>query len=158
MRLVMLVMGTIAVALCVNNAWGDETVFTCKDAITHSYSADGGYSKPGWSADKNANVTMLIRKIPADLAKTGSFYDIQTTTQHGKLSSLKEGCVIQEILDSFMILNLDQAFVVTCKEWISTYLFYTRSGVPQLLETHLFFPHSGTAASVTATKDCKKGD
>jgi hypothetical protein len=111
-------------------------LFTCKGAVAHVYIAEGGYSKPGWSTLTIPNVIKLIR---TDLAKTGSFYDIQSTAPDtGKYSYLEDACMIKEIGD-FDVLDLDKAFVVTCKTMISSFLFYTRSGVHQLLETHLSF-------------------
>jgi hypothetical protein len=149
----------IAACICIaltHQCLSDETLFTCKGGTLHNYTADGGHEKPGWSAPETKNVTKLIR-TDAYLAKTGSFFNIEVTTQYGKVSLLEVPCVIRDILDP-VVTDLDQAFVVTCKEYISTYLFYTRSGVPQLLETHLSLRHASTGASVAATKDCKQGD
>ena len=135
---------------------GDETLFTCKGGTAHIYTAEGGYSKPGWSTLTIPDVTKLVRTEPP----TGSFpfYDIQSIAPDtGKSSYLEDACVIKEIGD-FDVLDLDKAFVVTCKTTISTFLFYTRSGVHQLLETYLSFLHANTGAAVTATKDCEPGD
>ena len=153
----------IAACICIaltQPCLGDETLFTCKDAVQHVYTAEGGREKPGWSIDKRPT-DRVIKLILTDLAKTGSDFDIQAIGQHGKVSLLKDTpdqpCGIKEILDADAW-GLDRAFVVTCRSSISTFLFYTRSGVPQLLETYLSLSHASTVASVTATKDCKPGD
>jgi hypothetical protein len=136
---------------------GDETLFTCKGGTRHGYTVEGGHDKPGWwLTDKIPDVIKLIRTDP----KTGSFpfFDIQTITQFGKGKySLVEGCEAKEIFD-LDVLDLDKAFVVTCKDMISAYLFYTRNGVPQLLVSHLSLRHASAGAAVTAAKDCKPGD
>jgi hypothetical protein len=131
----------------------DETLFTCRRGSSHLYTSEGGYSKPGWSVDEGNNVIKLIRKQPA----SGGFYDIQGTTITGMYSSLADGCLIAEQLEKGGH-SLDLIFVVTCKWRISTYLFHRRSGVDQLLETHLGLFPDDTFASVFITKDCKQGD
>src|SRR6516165_519280 len=93
----------------------------------------------------------LIRKQPA----RGGFFDIQYGTSPRLLSSLEGGCHIEREFDDHH--PLDWAFVVRCEGFISTFLFHTRSGVDQLLETHLSL-FSDTAAGVSITKDCKRGD
>ena len=132
----------------------DETLFTCRGGSGHGYTAEGGYSKPGWSASewKSEEKTIkLIRKQPA----RGGFFDIQYGTSPRLLSSLEGGCHIEREFDDHH--PLDWAFVVRCEGFISTFLFHTRSGVDQLLETHLSL-FSDTAAGVSITKDCKRGD
>ena len=66
---------------------GDETLFTCKDGTQQSYIAEGGHDKPGWSTNKSGGV---IKLLTTDLAKTGSFFDIEVTTKYGNYSSLKD--------------------------------------------------------------------
>ena len=117
----------IAACICIaltQQCLGDETVFTCKGGAQHSYIAEGGHEKPGWSAQATLNVTKLIR---TDLAKTGSFFDIQVTTQHGTTHSDFRKCLspIKEI-SQFEVLGLDKALVVTCKEMISKLPIFTR--------------------------------
>jgi hypothetical protein len=150
----------IAACICIaltHPCLGDETLFTCRDAIQQIYTAEGGQQKPGWSTDKWP-ADRVVKLIQLDAAKRGSAFDIQGITQYGKRSFL-ESCAIKRVWGSDL-LSLDQAFVVTCEAdpSISTFLFYTRSGAHQLLETHLTFSHSFTNATVIATKDCKKGD
>jgi hypothetical protein len=134
--------------------FSDETMFTCRGGSNHGYVAEGSYEKPGWSMSewkREEKAVKLIRKQPA---KTG-FYDIQATLSSGRLSLLEDGCSIEE---EFGERSLDLTFVVKCKTMISTFLFYTRSGVVQLLETHLMLFSDNTGASVSVTKDCKRGD
>jgi hypothetical protein len=129
----------------------DETLFTCLGGAGHSYVAEGGVSKPGWSAEEWERVTRLILKQPA----SGGLFDIQWTTTRGRNSFLENACSIERKFDQH---DLNLAFMVTCKDMISTYLFYTRSGVDQLLETHLSIVSENTGASVSMTKDCKRGN
>jgi hypothetical protein len=131
----------------------DETLFTCRGGSSHLYTSEGGYSKPGWSVDNVMRTIKLIRKQPA----SGGFYDIQGTTITGMYSSLADGCLIAEQIEKGGR-SLDLIFAVTCKWTISTYLFHRRSGVDQLLETHLGLFADDTFASVSMTKDCKRGD
>jgi len=130
----------------------------------HTYNAEGGFLKPGWVTDERKGTTRLVK---TKVTEKGS-YDIQFTGNHaGTYSALADSCAVTDMLGIASIFNLDiatmpstldKAFVVTCKEMISTYLFYTRSGIPQLLETHLDLPHENTSASVSITKDCRPGD
>ena len=72
-------------------------------------------------------------------------------------SILKDAsCDIEEIYNVLVV--LDHAFVAKCKDDVSTFLFYTRSGVTRLLETIVSFPHVSTFASVSVSMNCKKGD
>jgi hypothetical protein len=128
----------------------DETLFTCRGGAGQSYVAEGGVSKPGWSAEEWERVTRLILKQPA----RDELFDIQWTTTRGRNSFLENACIIERKFDQR---DLDLAFMVTCKDMISTYLFYTRSGVDQLLETHLIVFSENTGASVSMTKECKRG-
>jgi hypothetical protein len=152
----------LAASICTTLAqpcWADETLFTCKGGSGHLYTAEGGYEKPGWQASQiKSNVIKLIKITKA--AEKGSFYDIQGNTEHGKFSALENSCKVYDhfYLNQDQDITLDQAFVVACKGMISTYLFYTRSGAAQLIETHLVLLHDHTGASVSATKDCKQGD
>ena len=146
--------GCICIALT-QYCYADQTLFTCSEGSTHTYRAEGGQQKAGWSASETRkNVTKLIQTNPAE---RGSYFDIQVTNDLGTHSSLGDSCSIREKFDPD-ISNPDSAFVVACQEMISTYLFFTRSGVIQLLETHLALSHDSTAASVSATKNCKRGD
>ena len=95
-------------------------------------------------------MTRLILKQPA----RDELFDIQWTTTRGRNSFLENACIIERKFDQR---DLDLAFMVTCKDMISTYLFYTRSGVDQLLETHLIVFSENTGASVSMTKECKRG-
>jgi hypothetical protein len=128
----------------------DETLFTCRGGTGHSYVAEGGVSTPGWSAEEWERVTRLILKQPA----SGGLFDIQWTSTRGRNSFLEDACSIERKLDQ----HLELAFVVTCKDMISTYVFYTRNGVDQLLETHLVLFPNNTGASVSMTKECKPGN
>jgi hypothetical protein len=77
----------IAACICLaltQQCLGDETLFTCKDAVQHSYTAEGGREKPGWSIDKRPT-DRVIKLIRTDLARTGSFFDIQSIGEHGKV-------------------------------------------------------------------------
>jgi hypothetical protein len=133
----------------------DETLFTCRGGSGHGYTAEGGYSKPGWSVSewkREEKTIKLIQKQPA----RGGFFDIQYGTSTRLLSFLEDGCRIEREFDDAH--PLDRAFVVRCEEGISTFLFHTRSGVDQLLETHLGLFSDVTIASVSMTKDCKRGD
>ena len=130
---------------------GDATLLTCRGGAVHSYIAEGGASKPGWSMDEGEKVTNLIQKESA----RGAFFDIQTTVKDVRLSFLEDACSIERKSGGS---ELELTFVVTCKEMISTFLFYARNGIYQLLETHLGLFREATGASVSMTKDCKRGD
>jgi hypothetical protein len=148
----------LAACICIaltQPCFGDQTLFTCREGSTHTYRAEGGQQKPGWSiSETRKNVTKLIQTNPAE---KGSYFDIQVTTDSGIYSSLGDSCSVREKFDPD-ISNPDSTFVVACQEMISTYLFFTRNGVIQLFETHLSLSHDSTAASVSATKNCKRGD
>ena len=142
---------------------GDETLFTCTGGNRHTYNAEGGYLKPGWVTEDRKGTIKLVK---TKLTEKGS-YDIQFTGDNaGTYSALADRCAVTDMLGMASIFNLDtatmtsldKAFIVTCRDMISTYLFYTRSGIPQLLETHLDLPHETTSASVSMTKDCRPGD
>ena len=141
---------------------GDETLFTCTDPVGSAYVTEGGYDKPGWRGpDKTGPVvTKLIRlETPKHSLQSSTFVDIQKiTTQNGVHSFLKDdpSCDIEEIYGDVPL--FDQAFVGKCKSLVSTFLFYTRSGVTQLLETLVSFPNFSTAAGVSVWMTCKKGD
>ena len=139
---------------------GDQTLFTCADDIGYIYVAEGGQNKPGWEQKTSPNVTKLIRM--EDAVKAGGFFDIQGTTKSGVISWLKEAsCHIDDISKS---MSLDMAFLVKCGfatgsfAHVSTYLFYTRSGVPRLLETYLSLEPAYTGAGMSVSKPCKTGD
>jgi hypothetical protein len=109
-------------------------------------------------------VTKLVQTNPAE---KGSAWDIQVTNEAGKFSSLDAGCRVDDMIMLGVVFrldmmpdhySLDQAILVSCKERLATYLFYTRSGANHLLETHLVIPQGVTSATVSATKDCKPGD
>ena len=160
-------MKTLIAACCIcigltQQCLGDETLFTCTDLVGYGYVAEGGYEKPGWSGSEKTgspDLTKLIRlETPKHSSQSSTFVDIQRIDKYGVHSFLKDdaSCDIEEIYD--VIPLLDQAFVVKCKGSISTFLFYTRSGVTRLLETYVSFPHFSTAAAVTVSRNCKKGD
>ena len=81
--------------------------------------------------------------------------DIQRISKSG-VSSSKLDCKIEDFFEDVPL--LDQAFVMKCKGSVSTFLFYTRSGVTRLLETIVSFQHETTAAAVSVSRNCKKGD
>src|SRR5215472_15645648 len=84
--------------------FGDETLFTCLGGAGHSYVAEGGISKPGWSAEEWERVTRLILKQPA----TGALFDIQWTTTRGRSSFLENACNIERKFDQR---DVDLAFM-----------------------------------------------
>ena len=113
---------------------GDKTVFTCTAEFGYNYTAEGSQNKPGWEQiTSSPNVIKLIQT--EDAVKAGGFYDIQGTLKSGEVYSyLKDpSCHINEISRSD-VSSLDKAFLIKCKMAISTYLFYTRSGVARGFE------------------------
>ena len=142
---------------------GDETLFTCTGGNRQTYNAEGGFLKPGWVTEERKGTIKLVK---TKLTERGS-YDIQFTSNNaGTYSALADRCAVTDMLgmasmfnlDTATMTSLDTAFVVTCRDMISTYLFYTRSGVAQMVATHLILFRDHTGASVSATKDCKQGD
>jgi hypothetical protein len=101
----------LAACICIaltQQCLGDETLFTCTGRIGHSYIAEGGISKPGWSInDETKVVTELILKEPA--GKLG-VYDIQFTSEFGKHSFLERFCPVTEMIAGPPI--SDRAFAV----------------------------------------------
>jgi hypothetical protein len=176
-----------AIAICISFAvikpcLGDETVFTCAGASdVHSYSAEGvfnnacsaggsGLNKLGWSTCEISNrVTKLIKKKQPD---NGSGYDIQIAGR----SALRDSCAVRQLVDMAAVLNLDtkavnenpdssSTFIVTCIDKVSSYVFITRRGAGQLIETHSVIHRDATfgvlgvvRGSVIVTKDCRNGD
>ena len=158
-------MKTLIVICCIcmaltQQCLGDQTLFTCANDIGYSYVAEGGQNKPGWEQKTSPNVIKLIQT--EDAVKAGGFFDIQGTTKSGVFSYLKDpSCTIDDISRS---MSLDKAFLVKCGfapdsfADVITYLFYTRSGIPRLLETYLSLEPANTGAGMSVSKPCKKGD
>jgi hypothetical protein len=148
----------VACCICIGltqQCFGDETLFTCTDGVGYSYTAEGGYSKPGWEGSEKAGSLDVIKLIQLETAtKTGEVFDYQRISKFG-VSSSKLACKIESFFEGVPL--LDEAFVMTCKGSVSTFLFYTRSGVTRLLQTVIFFQHESAAAAVSVGT-CKKGD
>jgi hypothetical protein len=155
-------MKTLIAACCIcialsEQCLADQTLFTCTDAAGYSYTTEGGQNKPGWEQKTFLPSVIKLIRIQ-DAAKAGGFFDIQVTTNSGVYSYLKDAsCHIDEMSMSDVI-NLDQAFLINCKSFLLTYLFYTRSGVAQVLTTYLSLEHAYTGAGVSVSKPCKTGD
>jgi hypothetical protein len=138
-----------------------ELVRELRDRVRYYiYVAEGGQNKPGWEQKTSPNVIKLIQT--EDAVKAGGFFDIQGTTKSGVISFLKDpSCTINDISKS---MSLDRAFLVKCGfapdsfAHVSTYLFYTRSGIPRLLETYLSLEPAYTGAGMSVSKPCKTGD
>ena len=139
---------------------GDKTLFTCTAEFGYNYTAEGGQNKPGVEQiTSSPNVTKLIQT--EDAVKAGGFCDIQGTLKSGEVYSLLKdpSCHIDDISISMSDINdLDKAFLIKCKSIVSTYLFYTRSGIPQLLMTYLSYELIHTGGGLFVSQTCKTGD